>query len=326
VLEAEDEHQRFVQLAEITQILRDRWKLEAFGPRTEELLRNTLQVLQESHLTLVELGPLLTNASFRTACLRFVSSPEARSYFQTRYGRLSQPAQVMYREAVLNKVTVFTGDPHFRHLLGQTPSTVSLKDVAEGRYWVIFNLDKGRLGEQAATLGSLLLTRLESVLFARNSRTLLTLYCDELQNLVALDGGLDTLLAESRKLGVSVTSANQYLDQYPKPMQAAVLSVGTLIFFQLSAFDAERIAFALGGGRTLSEDFQSLPPRQMLVRLGGDRLRQAEVPNLPKPSVDLTGLAERSRLLWARRRSEIEQEIEMRSRGGEVTQDLDDWE
>jgi hypothetical protein len=80
----------------------------------------------------------------------------------------------VYREAVLNKLSAFTGDPHFRHLLGQAKSTFDLRVVLDHPYWILLNLDKGRLGDQAATLGALLLSRIKHTLFARSSRRLLT--------------------------------------------------------------------------------------------------------------------------------------------------------
>ncbi len=311
ILSSDDELQRYVQLAEVTQILKDRWRLEVFGARTEELLRNSLQVLQDNGLTFIELVPLLTNSAFRLGCLSRTHSPEATAYFTGRYNRLSEAAQAEYREAVLNKVTVFASDPHFRHVLGQEPSTVPLKRIVEGGYWMVLNLDKGRLGEQSATLGSLLLTRLRHALFARESRDLLTLYCDELQNLVAL-GGLDTLLAESRKLGVTVCSANQYLDQYPQEMQAAVLSVGTLLFFQLSGFDALRITPAVGGGKDVEYLLRSLPPRQLLAKLSSRPARHIGVPELFFPRSASDSLIRRSNQHWARPRAAIEEEISNR--------------
>ena len=36
------------------------------------------------------------------------------------------------------------------------------------------------------------------------------LYCDEIQNLVAFDGGIDKVLSEARKFGIGVVSANQF--------------------------------------------------------------------------------------------------------------------
>lgn len=138
------------------------------------------------------------------------------------------------REAILNKVSGFTADPHFRGILGQQHSTFSLQAAMDRGYWVILHLNKGRLGDQALTLGALLLAKLKNALFSRRERSVFTWYCDEVQNLISIDSGLDTVLSEARKFGISVVSANQFLAQFPAPMQAAVLVIGTHIFFQLS--------------------------------------------------------------------------------------------
>ena len=60
------------------------------------------------------------------------------------------------------------------------------------------------------------------------------------------------MLSEARKFGVSVVSANQFLDQYPASMRAAILSVGTHVFFQLSSSDAGTVSQALDGGKSLA--------------------------------------------------------------------------
>ena len=79
---------------------------------------------------------------------------------------------------------------------------------------------------------------------------------DEIQNLVALTAAASTrYLSEARKFGVSVVSANQFLDQYPPEMRAAILAVGTHIFFQLSSPDAHQIATALDGGKPSRANF-----------------------------------------------------------------------
>ena len=134
----------------------------------------------------------------------------------------------------------------------------------DGHSITIINLAKGRLGEQAITLGSLIFTALKNALFTREKRTLFTLYCDEIQNLVAYGTGIETVLSEARKFGVSVVSANQFLEQYPPEMRAAILSVATHVFFQLSSADASQIAQALDGGRPLAEQLKNLPQRHEL--------------------------------------------------------------
>jgi len=328
VLEAQPGQQNYVQLAEFAQILKARWNLESFGARTEELLRNSLHVLADNGLTLLELSPLLTRPAFRAACLHRVQNTEVVSYFQTRFDTRSEAMQGVYRDAILNKVSGFTTDQRFRHILGQQHSTFSLLDAMDRGRWVILNLDKGRLGEQASTLGSLLLAKLKNALFARSRRRLFTLYCDEIQNLVAYDAGLDTLLSEARKFGISVVSANQFLEQYPPQMRAAIMAVGTHVFFQLSAIDADKIASALDGGKRLGELLKNLPKRHMVVKSGSHRPQEVEVPNVADSEADFTDLYNRCRARWARRRADIEAEIRARhQQANRRTEEvLDAWE
>lgn len=328
VLEAQEGQNNYVQLSEFAQILKARWNLDSFGARTEELLRNSLHVLADNNLTLLELAPLLTSAAFRSACLTRIQNTDVSSYFQTRFDTRSEAMQGVYRDAILNKVSGFTTDQRFRHILGQPRSTFSLLEAMDHGRWVILNLDKGRLGEQASTLGSLLLTKLKNALFTRRRRQLFTLYCDEIQNLVAYDAGLDTLLSEARKFGISVVSANQFLEQYPPQMRAAVMAVGTHIFFQLSSIDADKIASALDGGKRLAEILKNLPKRRMIIKCGSRRSQEVLVPTVARPDADFTDLYNRCRARWARRRNEIESEIRQRhhqaSRRTEEV--LDDWE
>src|SRR5436190_402302 len=50
----EQEYPDFVRISEFAQVLKQRWGLDHFGARTEELLRNALYVLSANNLTLVE--------------------------------------------------------------------------------------------------------------------------------------------------------------------------------------------------------------------------------------------------------------------------------
>ena len=328
VLETQDGQQTYVQLAEFAQILKARWNLDSFGARTEELLRNSLHVLADNGLTLLEIAPLLISAAFRAGCLRRVQNADVVSYFQTRFDTRSEAMQAVYRDAILNKVSGFTTDQRLRHILGQQRSSFSLLDAIDLGFWVILDLDKGRLGDQAATLGSLILTKLKNALFARRRRQLFTLYCDEIQNLVAYDVGLEILLSEARKFGIGVVTANQFLDQYPQPMRAAIMSVGSHIFFQLSSADADKIASALDGGKRLAELLKNLPRRHMVVKSGSHRQQEVLVPKVSEAEADSADLYRRCRARWARRRTDIEAEIRQRHRlaNHRVEEVLDDWE
>lgn len=317
----------FVSIAEIAELLKMYWGLDRFGARTDELLRNALYVLAANGLTLLELAPLLTHPGFRAQCLKRVPNAEVRQYFEFRYGQVSEPMRATMREPILNKISAFTADPRFRHIVGQATSTFSLREAMDEGYWIIVNLEKGKLGAHALTLGGLLFTMLKNALFTRDKRSLYTPYCDEIQNLIANSTDVETVLSEARKFGVGVVSANQFLDQYPAPMRAAILSVGTHCFFQLSGADATTVAQMLDGGRSLAERLKNLPQRHFILKSGADAPIEVCVPTVLDSKISSTDLLNRSRALHARPRAEIEREIAKRHAALTRTTDeaLHDW-
>jgi hypothetical protein len=291
-------------------------------------LRNSLYVLSANNLTLLELAPLLTHTGFRAACLKQVQNAEIRQYFELRFDQASEAMRATMREPILNKTSAFTADPHFRHIVGQAHSTFSLREAMDEGHWVIVNLNKGRLGEQALTLGSLLFTMLKNALFTREKRSLFTVYCDEIQNLVAYGSGIETVLSEARKFGVGIVSANQFLDQYPAEMRAAILAVGTHVFFQLSSMDSAQVSQALDGGKSLAERLKNLPQRRCIVKSASDRWTELEVPTVREAKVDYTDLLNRSRYTRGRVRAHIDRDIAKRQEGITRSADevLHEWE
>lgn len=318
----------FVRITEFSQILKRRWGLEHFGARTDELLRNALYVLSANGLTLLELAPLLTHPAFRAQCLKKTPNAEVRDYFEFRYNVASEPMQATMREPILNKTSAFTADPSFRHIVGQPKSTFSITEAMDEGHWIIVDLPKGELGEQAITLGSLIFTVGKNALFSRMKRTLFTIYVDEVQNFLAHDAGIETVLSEARKFGVSVVSANQFLGQYPEGMRTAILSVGTHIFFQLSSLDAVTIAQALDGGKSLAERLKNLPSRHFVVKSGSDHWHEGYTSIVDEPKSNATDLLNRVRAYRARPRAVVEAEIAERHAALTRTTDaaLHEWE
>jgi hypothetical protein len=183
------------------------------------------------------------------------------------------------------------------------------------------------LGEQALTLGSLIFTVIKNALFTRTRRSLFTVYCDEIQNLIAYSSDVETVLSEARKFGVSVVSANQFLAQYPAQMRSAILSIGTHVFFQLSSADASQVAQMLDSGKSLAERLKNLPQRHFIVKSGADHWMEGMVPNVEDTKTNYADLVNRSHSLFARPRAEIEREIAERHRALTKTTDeaLHDW-
>ena len=318
----------FIQIAEISSVIRSHAHLENFGPQTEELLRNSLHVLADNRLTLVELAPFLTNAAFRLSLMPKVSNAEIRAYFENRFDEASDAMRRSMTNPVLNKTSAFTADPHFRHILGQKESTFSLIDAIDAGCFIIMALPKNRLGEQTAMIASVLLAKLKNSAFARKRRDLFTIYADEIQNLVSSESSLEVMFSELRKFGIGIVAANQYLDQYPPQLRSAVLAIGTHICFQLSSGDADKMASALDGGKNLSELLRNLPLRNFVLKTGSEPWKQVITPKVEPLKTDFRNLIERSQKLFARTRSEIEAEIQARIPKQESTakEELDEWE
>lgn len=318
----------FRRSTEFAEILEKRFNLE-FGARTEELLRNSIVVLSANGLTLLELPNLLTNDRFRAKCLEATPNAEVREYFESRYGKASEPMKAVLREPVLNKTSAFTADPRFRHIVGQARSTFSMRDAMDRHCWVIAHLPKGELGGQALTFAGLLFTVLKNDIFTRTKRSFYPVYLDEFQNLVSQSTDVETVLSEARKFGVGVVAANQFLEQYPLPMRSAIFSVGSHMCFQLSSADAATVAQMLDGGKPLAEQLKNLPPRHFIVKSAGDHWVEGCVPTVEDPRTNFSDLLNRSRSIYAKPRAEIEREIAARRnefRSAKPGEALNDWD
>jgi hypothetical protein len=236
---------------------------------------------------------------------------------------LSDPMQAVMREPILNKASAFTTDKDIRHLVGQQ-STFDIRDSMDFGQWVILQLNKSDLGENSETLASLILARFKNAIFTRRERRLFTLYADEVQNLVVTGNTFDHLLAEARKFGVSIVTANQHFGQYPAQMRATLLSAGTTLFFRSSPEDAPHIARALDGGGAAERLLKELPNRHFLVRSGGERIVEVAVENVANNTAPTDGLIDRSNAHWAKPRTVIEAEIASRL-GASRKGSLEEW-
>jgi len=325
LLECENGQLRAVQISEMVSLLRLRWGLEHFGARTEELLRNSLWLLSENKLTLLELAPLLTNSQYRRSLLRGVTNQEVRRFFEERYNRASEAMQAVMREPVLNKLSAFTVDSSIRHIVGQSRSSFSLRHAIDQKFWILLNLQKSSLGDNALTFAGLFLSKLKNAIFSRVNKTLFSVYADELPNLVAADAAFLTLLSEARKFRISIVSANQFLNQFSPAMKSALFSVGTGLCFQLSAEDAPFMARLLDGEKSLSRRLITLPHRRLISRFG-EYLEEIAVPEVSSPKCSFSDLTKRSIRRFGRLRGEIENEINARKPSDKAESSLDEWE
>ncbi len=295
------EAERFRKVSEISSILRQRWGVDSFGARTEELLRNSLYTLAGTGRTLADLPKLLTDSGLRRRLTDQVEHPDIHTYWRDRYEPLSEAMKGAFREPLLNRVTAFLTEPAARHLLGQPESTVDVSRVMREQQWLIIRLPKGRLREHAHTLGNLLFAQLQFAALAREAlpqraRRTFTLLCDEVQNLAEND--LATLITEGRKFGISVITANQFWEQLPKDLRGALLSAASHICFRVSSTDANVLAAELSLERRnrLTLDLTNLVRGEAIGRFGSQAVVRFRVPALseitPVTAAELEALVE----------------------------------
>lgn len=314
----------FLQAQELAHILRSRWETRSFSPRSEELLRSALYTLSVHNLTILELPLLLTNASFRMRLVRMLAEPGIADYWRGRYEALSEPMKAVVREPLLTRVSAFVADPQIRDIIGQRKSTFSFHEAMAAGQWVIVNLSKGRLGENSAVLGSLLFTKLELDVMARArvpqaERTLFSVYADELQNLAGRN--LATLVAEARKFGVSIVTGNQFWRQLSPEVRAAMLGVGSRVFFRLHYHDALELAGELHPSEKqwYVELLTRLPRGEAVFRSGAERPIPFAVSRHRRAKAsptEIETLRERCRARFAALRTIVGQDIEERYQQG----------
>ena len=313
----------FSQAAELMGIFKKIWQDAYWGPRMEELLRNTFITLSENGLTLLEAARLLTDPHFREKMIEGLKYEVVRDYWVNRYHALSDKMQAVYREPVLNRMAVFIGDPDVRLMLGQARSTIDFREIMDEGKWLIINLSKGQLRENAHLLGALLIAKLKLAAMTRaelpeNERLPFYGFIDEFQCYIGED--FETILSEARKYGLGLTMAHQTLDQIDLKLKTSILgNVGTQIIFRLSHHDALQMSQEMDQkARPLIEkhliDFKV---GQAYVKLKGQKprlLRTIHVPEIKVNQQIIQIIKDTSFANYSRPVRAVEEEISRRQR------------
>ena len=236
-----------------------------WGQRTADIIHNAvLSLVRHGGLTLCELPPLLTNASFRRLVTsRLRDDVLGVAPFWQWFESLSDAERSTVIAPVLNKLRSFTNRKAVRAVIGQAKG-FDLKTVFTERKVVLINLATGDAGsETGQLLGSLILGALWATVQSRSQvaperRHPVLLYVDEFADLLRLPQDLGDSLAKARGLGVGMVLAHQHLGQLSPTVKAAVAAnARSRIVFQCGYDDAGALAKLLGGGLT-SSDIQHL--------------------------------------------------------------------
>ena len=227
----------------MTDVMMKIWKFDqTSAPRMLWIVSNTFLALADLGLSLNELPVFLTDVYYRENRLEALSQQRVRDYFTKEFPKQPNTAQ-QWVSPVLNKIGALLFDPDIRPMLS-SKKTINLRKVLDEELILLVNLSKGLLGEGASSmLGAFIVARLQSVALSRadtNKRPPFYLYMDEFQNYTT--DNIKDILSESRKYGLSITFAHQYLNQLPKDILAAVLNTsGTIVSFRIGYHDSQQL-------------------------------------------------------------------------------------
>lgn len=219
---------------------------ESWGPRLEYILYHALRTLLDAgNVSLIALPKLLVDETFRASLVKQCRDPFIRAFWSTEYEAWDKRFRQEAIAPIQNKLGQLASLPQLRHIFGQVKLRVDFAEVVRNGKIVIFNLAKGRIGDDAARIiGSLTVAMLCAAAMneeASDNRRPFTLILDEAQSF--LSDALVTVLSESRKFGLGMVLCHQYLAQLPPAIQTAVLgNVGSTFAFRVSGDDAEALA------------------------------------------------------------------------------------
>ncbi len=300
-----------------------KYQSDSWGVQLEETLRNCLLALAETGWSLLEIEPLLTNASFRAAVMASVTDSRVRSFFERLEG-LSSANKTTWTLAVLNKITPLLSVPSMRLTFGQQRSFSfrHLMDNQPGMI-VLISLAVDRLHDAARLAGGLLVSGFQNAIMSRadvpeRDRVPAHLYVDEFESMAS--DRFEAIVAEGRRFGLGLTLSHQNISQLSTGLRNVLRNnVHTQIYFQTGALDAAELVKEIGGED--KEDIRSTLISQgvgqaYLIRRGQPSVR-VQAAHCPDPRVSAAKVAEvraASLATYARPRSEVEAEIAERER------------
>ncbi|MBL8015144.1 MAG: type IV secretory system conjugative DNA transfer family protein [Candidatus Doudnabacteria bacterium] len=294
---------------------------DSWGPRLEYFLTNTfLTLLYCQNVSILAVPRILSDDNYRKFLLKQVKDPILLKFWNEEYAEIARDPKRKSEEiaSILNKIGRFTTNPIIRNMVGQISSSFDFRGLMDSGKILLVNLAQGKIGEEnMSLLGGTLVTRIYSSIMQRvdtdpENRRPFYLYIDEFQNFA--NPTFEKILSESRKYGLSLNIAHQFIDQIDLGIRNAVFgNVGTLVNFAVGPRDAEYLvkeyAPYLEG-----EDLVNLPKYRGFTKLSIDGAQSKpfsmKTLQLGYPITNLEqAVIETSRKQFARERQVVEDKI-----------------
>ena len=251
ILEAQRGEPPFLISSTLLAVFNKIWE-GAWSSRMEYILSNTLLTLLETEgQTLLGVIKILTDEKYRRKIVARLTDPLVKNFWDLEFAKFNEKYRQEAIAPILNKIGQFFANEVIRNILGQTKSTIDIRDIMDNNKILICNLSKGKLGEEnSSLLGALLISKLQIATMSRvdqpeNDRRDFFVYVDEFQNFTT--ESFAGILSEARKYRLNLILAHQYISQLTeggtRKVKSAIFgNVGTMVSFRVGASDAQEIS------------------------------------------------------------------------------------
>ncbi len=244
-------------------------------PRLEHVFRFTcLALLDYPHATMQGMISLLTDRNYRQKVINFIEDEMIKKFWAVEFADWSEKFDAEAIIPLVNKLSQFLSNPLLRNIFGQEENKIDLEKIINSKKILLINLAKGKLGEENSSFfGSMFITKLYQAGMARASmkeeeRKDFYLYADEFQNLATVT--FENIFAESRKYGLCMVVAHQYISQLLPEVRATVMgNVGTIVIFRIGGPDAQSLVTEMAPVFRV-EDMINLGIREFFIKMAID--------------------------------------------------------
>lgn len=289
----------------------------AWGDESARVIINAIDAVCEyfDQPTPVHIFRFMADDKFREKVLTATDNPLLKMFKEQYDEKLRDSEQMSKFSPPINKVGKLLR-PSIIPIIGQTKS-LDFLDIMNTKKIVVCRFSKGRLGEDIAQiLGSLIVSMVSISALKREkqkARPPFMLVADEVHNFVH-GGRFGTLLAESRKYGITLVLASQGMYQLPFA-QDVFSNCPTQITFNVSGDDAKAIEENWNEEQVQATHITSLPRYSFYCRTFIDDLPHARRvvgwPSMQKRGDESnpTRLIKQSLMRWGTKRKDVIEKI-----------------
>jgi len=331
MLEANNDDEKQMVVADATNIMIKLFGNEIFGPRIQDYFRNGCLTLMDypQGWAITDIIRLFTDENFQRERRTTLKNAVVRSWWDYTYAKMGEREKWEIIPYFAAKFGQFITNTLMRNIVWQTKSAFDIVDIMNQEKILMATLSKGILGDlNSNLLGLILVSKFQIAAMRRQNmsaseRKDFFLYIDEFQNFVT--DSIESILSEARKYRLGLVMAHQYLWQLQKSdaltksqlnLKDAIFgNVGTMMSYKIGPEDAEMMAKQFAPVYS-DQDFVNMDKFKAAIKLSVDGQPTAWFSlDVPRPwlqtgdPVIWNALKELSRLKYGREREFVEKEI-----------------